>query len=136
MRKVLLDTNAFTSLFKGDKKVLAEISKSDIIYVSIFVLGELYAGFKGGTKELQNKEILNRFLEKITVQILVASAETAEIFGKIKHELKTTGTPIPINDVWIASHTLETGSVLLTYDIHFLKVKGLRLWDYLPFEKI
>lgn len=129
MRKVLLDTNAFTALFKGDEKVLETISKSDTVYVSIFVLGELWAGFKGGSKELQNKEIISRFLEKNTVRILEATAETADVFGHVKHELRITGTPIPINDVWIASHTLETGSVLITYDAHFKQVKGLRLWD-------
>jgi tRNA(fMet)-specific endonuclease VapC len=135
MRKVLLDTNAFTSLFKGDERVLETISKSDTIYVSIFVLGELLAGFKGGSKELQNKEILNRFLEKNTVEILEATAETADVFGQLKHELRIAGTPIPINDVWIASHALETGSVLITYDIHFKKVKGIRLWDYINVQE-
>ena len=131
MRRILLDTNAFTALFKGDEKVLATISKSDTIYVSIFVLGELWTGFKGGSKELQNKEILNRFLEKNTVEILEETAETADVFAHIKHELRIAGTPIPMNDVWIASHTLETGSILITYDAHFKQVKGLRLWDHI-----
>ncbi len=38
------------------------------------------------------------------------------------------GTPIPINDVWIASHAMETGSVVITYDKHFNLVPGLRVW--------
>ncbi len=56
---------------------------------------------------------------------------TAEIFGEIKNFLKKSGTPIPINDVWIASHTVETGSVVITYDNHFKKVPGLRCWGEL-----
>ena len=64
MKKVILDTNAFTSLFKGDERVLDTISKAETVYVSIFVLGELLAGFKGGSKEIQNKHLLNRFFNK------------------------------------------------------------------------
>jgi tRNA(fMet)-specific endonuclease VapC len=45
--------------------------------------------------------------------------------------LKKAGRPIPLNDVWIAAHALETGSVLVTYDAHFAAVPGLRLWDEL-----
>jgi tRNA(fMet)-specific endonuclease VapC len=68
---------------------------------------------------------------KSTVSILEASKETAEIFGLIKHSLKRTGHPIPVNDVWIGAHALETGSILLTYDRHFAYIPGLRLWDEL-----
>ncbi len=40
-----------------------------------------------------------------------------------------SGHPIPINDVWIAAHTLEAGAILVTYDAHFTAVPGLRIWD-------
>ena len=60
--------------------------------------------------------------------MLDASQETSQIFAEIKYNLKKAGTPIPINDVWIAAHTFETGSVLITYDAHFEKVAGLRIW--------
>ncbi len=54
--------------------------------------------------------------------------ETADIFGMLKSALKKAGTPIPINDIWIASHAFETGALLVTYDRHFDKIQGLRLW--------
>ena len=47
----------------------------------------------------------------------------------LKTDLKDSGTPIPINDVWIAAHAMETGSVLISYDTHFTMVAGLRLWN-------
>jgi tRNA(fMet)-specific endonuclease VapC len=105
------------------------ISVAETVYMSIFVLGELHAGFRGGKKEKENKDILQKFLFKHTVKILHATAETAEVFGTIKFNLKKAGNPLPINDVWIAAHGIETGSVLITYDEHFKKVAGLRLWD-------
>jgi tRNA(fMet)-specific endonuclease VapC len=57
--------------------------------------------------------------------------ETADVFGQVKDALKRAGAPIPMNDVWIAAQAIETGSVLITYDRHFSKVPGLRLWDIL-----
>lgn len=131
MRKILLDTNAYVGYLRGDDKVLDYLGQADYVYMSIFVLGELYAGFKAREQEKENKQILERFLIKSTVTVLEPSKETAEIFGLIKDSLKRSGHSIPLNDVWIGAHTLETGSVLLTYDRHFTVVPGLRLWDEL-----
>ena len=131
MNKVLLDTNAFSKLLTGDEKVFLTISKADVVYMSVFVLGELYYGFKGGNRESDNREILDRFLEKPTVEILNATQDTADLFAQIKHDSKLSGDPIPISDVWIASQAMETGSILLTFDLHFLKIKGLRTWPSL-----
>jgi predicted nucleic acid-binding protein len=46
------------------------------------------------------------------------------------HSENKAGAPIPVNDVWIAAHALETGSILVSFDAHFSRVPGLRLWDY------
>ena len=129
MIRIVVDTNAYTRLLAGKEEVLDVIGTAELVYMSIFVLGELYAGFAGGTKERNNKDALDRFLLKPTVKILNATSETAKVFGMVKQGLKKAGTPLPINDVWIAAHTLETGSTLVTYDSHFKNIAGLRLWD-------
>jgi tRNA(fMet)-specific endonuclease VapC len=129
MKKILLDTSAYSRLRCGSEEVLNALSQADLVYVSVFVLGELYAGFKGGSKEGANRELFERFLKRATVRILAATRETAEVFAEVKHALRQAGTPLPINDVWIAAHALETGSVLVTFDSHFNRVRGLRLWD-------
>jgi tRNA(fMet)-specific endonuclease VapC len=129
VKKIILDTNAYTRLLAGEEDVLNVIGSVETLYMSIFVLGELNAGFAGGIRERENKETLHRFLLKPTVKILNATSETAEIFGLIKSNLRKAGTPLPINDVWIAAHATETGSTLITYDSHFKKIAGLRLWD-------
>ncbi len=128
MKKILLDTNAYTRLLAGDEKVLDVLSTADIVYMSIFVLGELYTGFIRGSKEQENKKTLNSFLLKPRVKILNATSETAEIFGTVKSNLMKAGVPIPINDVWIAAHGIETGSTIVTYDSHFTKIAGVRLF--------
>jgi len=131
MNKILLDTNAFTRFLAGDERVLSYLGQAEKVYMSVFVLGELFAGFKARGKERQNKQILERFLLKSTVNVLEASKGTAEIFGFIKEALRKSGNPIPVNDIWIAAHALETGSVLITYDSRFLSIPGLRVWDEL-----
>ena len=135
MKKALLDTNAYASFLSGDENVLQTLANAQIVYMSVFVLGELYAGFRGGGKQKQNKLWLERFLLKPSVSILDATRETSEIFGQVKFTLKKAGTPMPINDVWIASHVFETGSLLISYDSHFLNVPGLRVWDEITESK-
>jgi tRNA(fMet)-specific endonuclease VapC len=131
MRRIILDTNVYVGYLRGDEQVLAYLGHAECVYMSVFVMGELYAGFRAGKKEKENKQILEKFLIKSTVTILEASKDTAEIFGLIKESLRKTGHLIPINDVWIGAHALETGSILLTYDQHFKMIPGLRIWDEL-----
>ncbi len=131
MKKIILDTNAYTRLLAGDENVLDVVASTETVFMSIFVLGELHAGFLGGSKERENRDVLKRFLLKPSVKILNATLETAEVFGSIKNSLTLAGTPLPINDVWIAAHGIETGSIIITYDTHFKQVPGLRLWDRL-----
>jgi tRNA(fMet)-specific endonuclease VapC len=128
MNKILLDTNAYSNYLKGDKAIFEKIIDSDRVFMSVFVIAELLTGFKGGSKEKENRAILTKFLSKSTVEILNAGMDTSEIFSTIKYELRKQGTPIPINDVWIAAHARQSGSTVITYDRHFEHITGLHLW--------
>ncbi len=132
MKKVVLDTNCYSALMKGDTAVKSIIERANIVYLSAIVLGELYDGFLGGNRNKENRTLLERFLERPNCQILPVTADTSEIFATIKQNLKKSGSPIPLNDVWIAAHSLETGSLLVTYDAHFRNVSNLLVWDELP----
>jgi tRNA(fMet)-specific endonuclease VapC len=129
MSKILLDTNCYTAFLAGDRDILQALTEAQTTFVSIFVLGELYAGFKGGTREKENRNDLGKFLKKPSVVTIDASIETAQLFGIIKDMLKQAGRPIPINDIWIAAHALEFGAELVTHDKHFANIPGLRLWE-------
>jgi len=129
MSAILIDTNAYARFLAGDERVLDMLARASRIHVSVFVLGELLAGFRLGSREKKNREILGRFLAKPGVTVLDATKDTADCFGLIKSALKKSGRPIPLNDVWLAAHALETGSVLVTFDAHFEVVPGLRIWD-------
>jgi tRNA(fMet)-specific endonuclease VapC len=126
MKKIVLDTNAYIGFLKGRTDILDAIAEADAVYMSTIVLGELFAGFCGGSRFHRNKKQLDLFLEKTKVGTIHVTYETAEIFGEIKNKLKSAGTPLPLNDIWIAAHAIETGSKLLTLDKHFNNIPGVR----------
>lgn len=128
MTKILLDTNAYSGFMSGDQLVFDYIVESEIVYISTIMLGELFAGFQGGNRYAANKNELKIFLNKDGVTIIDVTIETSEIFGEIKAALNKKGKMIPLNDIWIAAHAVETGAKLLTYDTHFKKIDGLRVW--------
>lgn len=128
MKKISLDTNAYSALITGNETVLDALGEANEVYLSIFVIGELYYGFTNGSKEKRNREILNNFLKKATVKIIHTTIETAEIYGRLKTNLKKKGSPVPINDLWIAAHAIETGSFLLTFDAHFKAIPEVLLY--------
>jgi tRNA(fMet)-specific endonuclease VapC len=129
MRSVLLGTTAYVAFLAGNQAVLDALSQAESVFLSVIVLGELHAGFRGGHKRAENEKILEEFLTRPGVLPLFVSLETARIFGEIKAGLSRAGTPVPINDVWLAAQTVETGSVMVTLDAHFRRVPGLRLWN-------
>lgn len=81
-----------------------------------------------GSKEKYNKDVLSSFLSKPTVKLLNTTLETAELFGRIKAQLKKAGTPVPVNDIWIAAQGIESDSTIITFDKHFQKIPGIRVW--------
>jgi tRNA(fMet)-specific endonuclease VapC len=128
VKKILVDTNAYSALMAGDNSVLDVMGRADIVFLSSVVCGELFDGFKGGSKEKENRLIFEKFIEQPQVHILPVTIETSEVYACVRNALRKAGTPIPLNDVWIASHSLETGSTVITFDAHFSVVPGLRVW--------
>lgn len=128
MRRLLLDTNAYSAIMKGHgDRILSAIDDANHIVFSTIVIGELHAGFREGNRLTQNVETLKEFLSDPLIEIKGISQETAEIFGELKYILKKQDTPLPLNDIWIAAQCVEHGAILATYDQHFKQIMGLRL---------
>ena len=51
--------------------------------------------------------------------------ETTVRYAELKLQLKQQGTPIPINDVWIAALTLQHQATLFTRDSDFERIPQL-----------
>lgn len=94
----------------------------------IVALGELEYGANLAALPDRQHEAVRTFMEGAT--LLLPTARTAAEYGRIKAALKTAGTPLPENDVWIAAFAMERGLPLATRDAHFASVPGLIVQDW------
>ena len=123
--RLLLDTSAYSRFRAGDERVLDFIAAAEVVGLSTIVLGELEAAFSLGRRERENRTMLAEFLAEGFVSILPVTPDVARRYGRLFADLRRAGTPIPINDVWIAATTLDCGGHLLTFDGHFGRVGSL-----------
>ncbi len=129
MSRVLVDTNIYSLAMRGDAEIVDALRRIDRIFFSAVSLGELYTGFRSGRRERDNREELARFLDSPRVSLLAVDEETAEFYAEILIGLKSQGTPIPTNDIWIAAVAFQHGLKLFTRDRHFRHVAGLVLFQ-------
>ncbi len=125
MIRLLIDTNIYSNALRGDGKIVSILQKANEIGISSISIGELLSGFKGGSKEQQNREELEEFLDSPRVTVYSVDETTAEFYAEILDGLRKTGKPIPTNDIWIAAVTFQYGFKLLSEDAHFQNVAGL-----------
>ena len=117
----LLDTNIVIGLFAGDTGIITRLSTSFQIFIPSIVLGELYYGAEKSAHSKINNTKIDSFSLKSAV--LACDSETARHYGRIKNHLRTKGTPIPENDIWIAALAKQHHLTLVTRDQHFHHIK-------------
>jgi tRNA(fMet)-specific endonuclease VapC len=122
---LLLDTNAYTALFRGHEGVAERVRRSEQVLISAIVAGELLFGFRNGSHYEANRRELEDFLSSPYVALLPVTLVTADRYGRIAAALRRKGRPIPNNDIWIAAHAMESGSELLSFDQHFEEIDGI-----------
>lgn len=89
------------------------------------VLGELEAAFELGGRARENRRVLDDFVGEPFVDLLDTTASVARHYGRVFSALKRAGTPLPVNDIWIAAATFDCGGTLLTFDRDFERIAGL-----------
>lgn len=124
---ILLDTSAYSGAFRGVAAVQAALRAADDVRMSPIVIGELRAGFASGQHRRRNETLLSSFLAKPSVSILPVDLDTADCYATIVSSLRSAGTPIGTNDIWIAASAMQYGLRLLTVDRDFLHVKQVRV---------
>jgi tRNA(fMet)-specific endonuclease VapC len=125
MKSVLIDTNIYSLAMKGEVIVVDALRKIDRIGFSVISIGELFSGFKGGSRESRNREELDIFLDSPRVVVHLVDDQTADFYASILNDLKAAGTPIPTNDIWIAATVFQHGYKLFSKDKHFKLIPGL-----------
>ena len=122
MSRILLDASAYSGILRGDPQLARAMQEADEIVLNAIVLGELKAGFRKGKHRERNENELAEFLASPRTRILGLDKETADRYAAILDSLRSAGTPIPTNDVWIAASAMQQGLRILTTDRHFQEI--------------
>ena len=123
--EVALDTNALSAFSDGNEAIGAALMPFRSLAIPVTVLGEYRYGIQGSRKRQRLEAWLSELLGD--VRVLEATARTSAVYARVRHQLRAAGTPIPENDVWIASTAIEFGLPLMTLDKHFEAVADLEI---------
>ena len=123
--RLVLDTSAYSHFRTGHPEVLDALARAERVLIPATVLGELEAAFELGNRARENRRALKTYLEETFVDVLPVTPAVAHHYGRVFSALRRAGTPIPVNDIWIAAATLDCGGTLLTFDRDFSRIPGL-----------
>ncbi len=101
------------------------VAQAEVVLVSAITLGELEAGFLLGTRLEENRVALRDFLGEPFVTVVSVTEEVGRTYGRLFARLRRAGTPLPINDVWIAACAENAGATVVTYDSDFRRIPDL-----------
>ena len=123
--RVLIDTNMLTDLFRGKADVVYMVERASEVYIPFISMAETKAGYLCGNRVAENERILHQFLAEPGVKVSYPDQETTEVYARLFAQLRRAGTPIPTNDIWIASLGVQHHLTLLSRDEHFDKLPQL-----------
>lgn len=124
--RLALDVNRYVDLCRGDAVVVRAVEEATGVFLPFIVIGELRAGFAAGSRGAENERVLSRFLALPDVEVLHADDATTHHYAAVYMQLRRQGTPIPVNDMWIAALVLQHNLVLCSRDGHFDHLAQLR----------
>ncbi len=122
---IALDTNAAIAILNNSGAIQSWIAQFASVSVPIPVVGELRFGALKSKKPEENLQRIESLLANCDV--LDVTLATAEVYARIRLQLKQDGKPIPENDVWIAASSVQHGLPLATSDEHFDAVRELEV---------
>lgn len=127
----LLDTNAVIALMKqhpGLQRQVRRVGASELRLCAP-VEGELWYGVARSARKADNRARLLVLLDWLPS--LPFSGDATRLFGDLRADLASRGTPIGPYDTQIASIALAHGLVLVTHNVReFGRVSGLRVEDW------
>jgi len=125
VHRLVLDTSAYSHFRRGHAGVLDALARAERVLIPVTVLGELEAAFELGTRARDNRRVLDDWLAEPFVDLIDTTASVARHYGRLFSTLRREGTPLPVNDIWIAAATVDCGGALLSFDRDFERIPGL-----------
>lgn len=117
--KILIDSNRFIDFCAGEPDVLDVFEQADLLVVPFIVLAEIRAGGLAVKRGEAQVRILNELVQQSGVRVAHSTDTTAHHYAALYARLRKAGTPVPTNDLWIASLAIEHSLVLYSRDAHF-----------------
>ena len=81
--RVLLDSNAYSRLMRGDDQTATVVRDATEILMSAVVIGELLYGFRNGSRFDRNASDLRSFLDNPYVSFVPVGSTTADRYSRI-----------------------------------------------------
>ena len=123
MNAAVVDTNVLIAFLEKGSPVAEALGRFDKLLVPAAVDAEFRAGLDMMTRAGRRRaEILDGFLDESSVAFVPADRNVSVKYAMLHRVLKRQGTPIPVNDVWIASSALVLNVPLCMFDRHFRNV--------------
>lgn len=123
--RLCLDTSAYSRFKRGVPRLVDVVRGAHWIGVPTVVLGELRTGFALGRRADANEAELEEFLAQPVVHVLDIDDVASRHYARLVVTLRKRGTPIPTNDLWIASAAMREAATVLTCDVHFRTIEEL-----------
>ena len=131
MLKYMLNTNiAIYVIKRRPPETLATFNRhASQLCISSITLAELMHGVEKSAKPAHNLRQIEDFASRLTV--LEYGNKAASHYGDIRAVLERKGTPIGVNDLYIAGHARSEGLTLVTDNLkEFERVEALRLENW------
>ena len=129
----LLDTDTCSFLINGSTEEIHRkfrVALDSEVRMSIVTLGELLVGCALRVKDSELRDRVRAFVA--IVSPLALDQHVASHYASIRAGLRTKGTPIGANDLWIAAHARSAGMTLVSHNTReFKRVPDLKLEDWL-----
>jgi tRNA(fMet)-specific endonuclease VapC len=116
---IVIDTNRYRDFVDGQPEAVAVFRRSPRILVPFVVAAELRAGFAVGSRGMENERVFEQFLHRPRVHVLLPTIDTTRHYANLYRQLRSKGTPIPTNDLWIAALVVQHDVMLYSRDAHF-----------------
>ena len=134
MTSYLLDTNILSYFIRGRHPLLQERMQSGLnakqAMTSVIVRAEMRFGQQRMQLGDKRRPAIDLLLDQLPT--LPWTAATADVYGLLKKQLQSAGTPIGELDTQIAAHALAEGLILVTHNTrHFDRIAGLKLEDWM-----
>ena len=120
-KNYLLDTNVIVDFLNGKIEIAENLKKGEKVLIPNIATAELYYGAEISLHPKKNIKQIKGFLKSF--EIVNCNDETSELYAKIKKRLKDKGTPIPDNDIWIASIAKQYNLTLVSRDKHLQQIE-------------